>query len=130
LKHQLDDRLKSFLSSPNQAVSYLNSADLEAGRYLSTYLSGYATIRKFYDIRDEGLGSSLGAAKPRSPLVRKQLAASALVAVISSAADSIRGGLLDPDVDVVVPVDNLLVLLGESLAFINRKSFICLISKI
>src|ERR1700712_2746467 len=63
LKHQLDDRLKSFLSSPNQAVSYLNSADLEAGRYLSTYLSGYATIRKFYDIRDEGLESSLGAAK-------------------------------------------------------------------
>jgi hypothetical protein len=122
---EIDDRLKSFLGSPTEAVSFLNSADLEAGRFLSTYLSGYATIRKFYDLRDEEVACKPGQKPSHRPLERKRLGAAALLAVISSAADSIRGGLFDAEVDVVVPVDNLLVLLGESLAFINRTSTSC-----
>jgi hypothetical protein len=122
---EIDGRLKSFLGSPTEAVSFLNSADLEAGHYLSTYFSGYATIRKFYDLRDEEVDSKPGEKPSHRPLARKRLAAAALVAVISSAADSIRGGLFDAEVDVVVPVDNLLVLLGESLAFINRTFIPC-----
>jgi hypothetical protein len=119
---EIDDRLKSFLGSPTEAVSFLNSADLEAGHFLSTYLSGYATIRKFYDLRDEEVNSKPGQKPLHRPIARKCLGAAALLAVISSAADSIRGGLFDAEVDVVIPVDNLLVLLGESLAFINRTS--------
>jgi hypothetical protein len=121
----LDPTLKQLLKSPVKAISYLNATDLEAGRYMSTYLSGYATMRKFYDLRDEDQGSSENK-EVQDIATRKRKAAEALIAVISSAADSIRGGLLDPSVDVVIPVDNLLVLLGEALVFINRKRPSCL----
>jgi hypothetical protein len=114
----LDPTLKELLQSPGTAVSFLNSADLEAGRYMSTYLSGYATVRKFYEARDD-TSSDAG-----NMTQRKRKAAAALIAVIGSAADSIRGGLLDPNVDVVIPVDNLLVLLGEATVFTNRKCFV------
>jgi hypothetical protein len=111
----LDPTLKELLRSPGKAVSYLDAADVEAGRYMSTYLSGYATVRKFYETRDEDpSGEACDATQ------RKRKAAAALIAVIASAADSIRGGLLDANVDVVIPVDGLLVLLGEAMVFMNR----------
>jgi hypothetical protein len=118
----LDPTLKELLESPGKAVAFLNAADLEAGRYLSTYLSGYATVRKFYEARDENVSAT---GEVQDVMQRKRTAAAALIAVIGSAADSIRGGLLDPSVDVVIPVDDLLVLLGEAMVFINRECASC-----
>lgn len=56
------------------------------------------------------------------PIARKRAAATALLAVINSAADNIHGGLYDKERASVVPVDGLLALLGEALLFVNRKS--------
>ncbi|KAK8208497.1 Nup85 nucleoporin-domain-containing protein [Phyllosticta capitalensis] len=110
----LDERLKALITNPKQTLSQLSRSDLEAAQLLSKHLSGYATLRRFYDLRDEE-GSSL------RPLQRKRLAAEALIAVIASAADSIRGGLYDPDVDPAVQVDGLLTLFGEALPFVNQR---------
>jgi hypothetical protein len=120
-KAELDATMEQLLASPKGAIAHLNAADLDAGFLLSTYLSGYATVRKFYELRDEDILSNSSGELP-DPQERKVQGATALMAVISSAADSIRGGLLDPGVNVVIPVDNLLVLFGEALAFLNRKS--------
>jgi hypothetical protein len=118
-KQNLDGLLRNLLKSPLQAVQLLNTEDLEAGQYLSTYLSGYATIRRFYELRDGEIDmedeDEMIDEKDRLPL-----AAAALMAAITSSSEGIRDGLLDATVNAVVPVDNLLVLLGESLAFVNR----------
>lgn len=89
---------------------------------LHTHLTGYATLRKFYDLRD--MEAILGEGeKPRlRPIARKNAAATALLAVISSAADSIHGGLYDENRGSIVQVDGLLALLGEAMVFVNRKS--------
>jgi hypothetical protein len=115
----MDERLKKLLKSPLKAIKEFGNTDIEAGRYLSTYLSGYATIRRFYETRDEALEQ--GQESKRDETEGRRRAAVALVAAINSASDSIRGGLLDTNVDNVIPVDHLLVLLGEALAFVNRK---------
>ena len=94
--------------------------DSEAADLLSNYLSGYATIRKFYDLRDEEVLLKDGEKPAHLPMARKRTAANALAVIISSAASSIRGGLYDPDVETVVQVDVLLPLLGEALVFVNR----------
>lgn len=44
-----------------------------------------------------------------------------MVAVIESAADCIRGGLFDPDVESVVPTDTLLAILGEALPLLGQQ---------
>jgi hypothetical protein len=54
-------------------------------------------------------------------LHRKRAASPALVAALTSAAESIRGGLFDPSVEPVMQVDGLLVLLGEALPLINQN---------
>jgi len=117
----LDDRLKTFVSSPKESLNPLESVDLVAAEKLGTWLSGYATLREFYDLRDEEVNLKGGEKAAHRPLVRRQLAAKALLAVVSSAGDSIRGGLYDPSVEVVVPVDGLLVLLGEALPLLSRS---------
>jgi hypothetical protein len=121
-RDELDATLVSLLESPKKAVDYLETADLKAGYILSTYLSGYATVRKFYDLRDQGLATKTSDETPSEIQNRKMSGATALMAAITSAADSIRGGLLDPRVTVVIPVDNLLVLFGEALVYLNRKN--------
>ena len=55
------------------------------------------------------------------PRARKKAAAAALIAVVSSAADNIFGGLYDESRDAIVHVDGLLALLGEAMVFVNRK---------
>jgi hypothetical protein len=83
-------------------------------------LSGYFTLRKFYDLRDEALlnhqPTTLG------PIARKRAAASALMTVIASAADNIQGGIFDPSSPAIVSVDGLLALLGEALVFIDQPT--------
>jgi len=117
---KLDDRLKAFITSPQRTLTELSRTDLEAAQLLSTFLSGYATVRKYYDLRDEELNLKPGEKPALRPMARKLAAANALMVVISSAASSIRGGLYDPSIETVIQVDVLLSLLGEALVFVNQ----------
>ena len=94
--------------------------DPKAAEMLHTYLTGYATLRKFYDLRDEEINLEEGQKPTARPNARKIVAATALLAVITSAADNIQGGLFDENRGSVVQVDGLLSLLGEALVFVNR----------
>ncbi|KAJ9648222.1 hypothetical protein H2199_001075 [Coniosporium tulheliwenetii] len=116
----LDDRLKAFITSPEKTIVQLGRMDTEAASIIARYLSSYATIRRFYDLRDEELNLRPGQKPALRPIARKKAAAAALVAMITSANESIKGGLYDPSVDAVVQVDGLLTLLGEALPFVNR----------
>ena len=125
-ERELDESLKAFTSSPGSSLNRLDRSDHEAAQILSRYMSGYATIRRFYTLRDERRASGPGHGKNGSVKRsrrkgRNKEAADALVALIKSASDSIRGGLFDPDVDAILQVDGLLSLLGEALPFLNRK---------
>lgn len=118
----LDEQLQALIREPKTCLSAVASVDEEAASILQFYFSGYATLRRFYETRDEAIGLPHGQ-KPRyKPLARRRAAAQALVAVISSAADGIYGGLYDPDRDSAIQVDGLLALLGEALPFIHRTS--------
>lgn len=86
------------------------------------YLTGYATLRKFYDLRDEEVNLKEGQKPSLRPIARKRAALVALLAVINSAADNIHGGLYDKDRASVVQFDGLLALLGEALPFVDRKN--------
>ncbi|KAL1612609.1 hypothetical protein SLS60_000838 [Paraconiothyrium brasiliense] len=117
---ELDASLEKLITSPRKSLNELASLDTEAAKLLSNSLSGYATIRKFYDLRDEGVLLQDGEKPAHRPWARKRSAANALTVLISSAASSIRGGLYDPEVETVVQVDVLLPLLGEALVFVNQ----------
>jgi len=118
---QHDPIMKALLTSPMQTVARLDRVDHVAAGLMSTYFSGYATIRKIYDLRDQGLLKLDVDVEQLRPIGRKKAAAAALAAAIVSASDSIHGGLYDDTIDSVVPVDVLLSLLGETLVFLNRK---------
>ena len=117
---ELDESLNSLITSPKQTLTKLASLDSEAASLLSNHLSGYATIRKYYDLRDEEVLLKLGEKPAHRPMARKRAAANALMVIIASAASSIRGGLYDPEIETVVQVDVLLPLLGEALIFVNQ----------
>lgn len=119
-RDELDDALNSLITSPKQTLTKLASLDSDAASLLSNHLSGYATIRKFYDLRDEEVLLRNGEKATHRPMARKRAAANALMVIIASAASSIRGGLYDPEIETVVQVDVLLPLLGEALIFVNR----------
>ncbi|KAF2713601.1 hypothetical protein K504DRAFT_462114 [Pleomassaria siparia CBS 279.74] len=117
---ELDESLNALITSPKQTLTKLASHDPEGAQLLSNYLSGYATIRKFYDLRDEEMLLEAGQKPAHQPMARKRAAANALIIIIASAASSIRGGLYDPEIETVVQVDVLLPLLGEALIFVNQ----------
>ncbi|KAL5045093.1 hypothetical protein BDW71DRAFT_90987 [Aspergillus fruticulosus] len=122
--NDLDEQLRTLIREPKTCLSAIAHADEEAASILQFYFSGYATLRRFYETRDEAVSLPAGQ-KPRyKPLARRRAAAQALVAVISSAADSIYGGLYDPDRDSAIQVDGLLALLGEALPFVHESSSI------
>lgn len=126
---ELDDHLKNLISSPGTTLTEMSQMDLEAAELLKKSLSGYATLRRFYDIRDEEIASN--SQKPRrGAYARKSEAANALMAVIISSDDNIRGGLYDEDRDAVVSVDFLLALLGEAMVFINQPDYTATVSQI
>lgn len=116
---EMDGHLQSLISSPKSALTEMSKMDFEAAQLLHKMLSGYATLRKFYDLRDEEVLAAGEKPKPGA-LSRKSEAASALMAVITSADDNIRGGLYDETRGAVVSVDFLLALLGEALVFVNQ----------
>lgn len=107
----LDDHLRKLLKQRNTTLEKLAKQDLEAAELLGKMLAGYATLRKFYEIRDDG---SLSLAR------RQKSAAAALTVVIASSDDNIRGGLYDASRDAIVGEDFLLALLGEVLVFVNQ----------
>lgn len=117
----MDPELRSLITEPKVCLSSIASIDEEAAQILQFYLSGYATLRRFYEIRDETMQLQEGQRPRFKPLARRRAAAKALTAVISSAADNIYGGLYDPGRDSAVQVDGLLALLGEALVFVNRE---------
>jgi hypothetical protein len=119
---KLDEQLHALLRDPETCLSAVAAVDAEAARILQFHFSGYATLRRFYETRDEGFTSKERGQRQRRPLARKRAAAEALVAVIRSSSDSIYGGLYDPDRDSAVQVDGLLALLGEALVFISDPS--------
>lgn len=118
---EMDPELRSLIKDPKVCLSTIASIDEEAAHILQFYLSGYATLRRFYEIRDEALELQEGQRPRYKPLARRRAAAKALTAVISSAADNIYGGLYDPSRDSAVQVDGLLALLGEALVLVNRE---------
>ena len=89
---------------------------------LHLYLTGYATLRRFYDLRDEEVNLKEGEKVRLRPVARKKAAEECLLAVINSAADNIHGGLYDESRSSIVQVDGLLTLLGEALVFVDRTS--------
>lgn len=100
----------------------LARSDTEAASLLASHLSGYATVRRFYDLRDQDINPAAGSntSAPLKLLERKREAAKALIAIMESAADCVRGGLYDPDVESVVPVDGVLALFGEALPLLGQ----------
>ncbi|KAI3394752.1 hypothetical protein diail_2281 [Diaporthe ilicicola] len=109
---ELDDHLRQLLKQRNATLERLAKQDLEAAELLGKMLAGYATLRKYYEIRDD---ESL-------PLARRQKsAAAALMIVIASSDDNIRGGLYDASRDAIVGEDFLLALLGEALVFVDHS---------
>ncbi|KAI5209465.1 hypothetical protein E4T39_00758 [Aureobasidium subglaciale] len=129
----IDPQLDALLNDQHAALHQVARQDVAAAQLLASQLSGYATLRHFYDLRDvDAVKDSTEAdveddeeaaiRKPGMlrPLARKREAARALMAVIESAADSIRGGLYDPDTQSVVQVDVLMALLCEALPLMNQ----------
>lgn len=111
----LDTYLASLLDRKRVALVDLAHVDSEAAELLARSLSGYALLRQFYDTRDQTTTAT-------SYLVNKRETAKNLVAIIKSASDCIKGGLFDPEVESVVPVEGLLMLLGEVLPLLGQSS--------
>jgi hypothetical protein len=119
----IDANLRYLVESPKKALSDLIKTDPEAAEMLSFYLSGYACLRKFYNLRDEDIIAKTEGRKPYvRPAARKREAAKALTAVLNSAADCIYGGLYDPERQSAIQVDGILTLLGEATAFLANHS--------
>lgn len=120
-EEELDNHLRDLVSTPKTALTELASMDTEAAELLHRLLSGYATLRKFYVLRDEGVLAK--SPKSQTGLIPRRLeAASSLIAVISSSDDNITGGLFDESRGAVVSVDFLLALLGEAMVFVNQPN--------
>lgn len=116
-ENDLDEDLRNLLRKRTETLEAKAKQDLEAAQLLGRMLSGYATLRKFYEIRDDQKLEDVSSTKAKA--LKKQ-AAVALMAVISSSDDNIRGGLYDETRDAVVSEDFLLALLGEATMFINQ----------
>jgi hypothetical protein len=125
----LDDHLRRLVASPKDALTEISRMDFDAANLLHKMLSGYATLRKFYNFRDEAVVLKDG--KPKNGVVARKIeAASALIAVISSSDDNIRGGLYDEEREAVVNVDFLLALLGEAMVFVNQADYTITVAQI
>lgn len=117
---QLDSGLRSLLRSPEKILSKLWLDDADAAAMLHKSLTGYATLRKFYEMRDELPKGDSSTKVAKGGVSGDGMKVAALLAMIESAADNIYGGLYDESRQAVVPVDGLLALLGEAMVFVNR----------
>lgn len=119
---ELDDHLRRLIKSPRAVLKEMSQLDYRAATLLQQMLSGYATLRKFYELRDDGVNDE----KKEISQTSKTEAVSALIAVITSSDDNIRGGLYDEERGAVVDVDFLLALLGEGMVFVDQPGSITL----
>ncbi|KAH0543031.1 hypothetical protein FGG08_002639 [Glutinoglossum americanum] len=119
---ELDEKLKTLLASPAETLKGLAESDPVAAQLLAIHLSGYATLRKFYNLRDEEANLKPGEKPKLREMACMKEAVAALLAVVSSSTDNIHGGLYDEDRGAVVGVDGLMALLGETLVFVNRPA--------
>ena len=120
---ELDDHLRHLIKSPKNSLTEMSKMDLEAAELLQKMLSGYATLRRFYDLRDEEVLLVKGSKNKKGAISRRAEAAAALMTVITSSDDNIRGGLYDEGRGAVVNVDFLLVLLGEAMVFVDQPNY-------
>lgn len=116
--NELDDHLHRLLTDRQQTLENFAKQDIEAAELLGKMLSGYASLRQFYEIRDSGDTNPL--LSNVSPTNRRRQAAAALISVIASSDDNIRGGLYDASRDGIVSEDFLLALLGEATVFVTN----------
>ncbi|KAI0423966.1 hypothetical protein F5Y09DRAFT_325728 [Xylaria sp. FL1042] len=121
---ELDDTLRGLLRERTATLEDFAKQDLEAAELLGKMLSGYATLRQFYEHRD--CNSKVSG----KSLLRRRQAAAALTAVIASADDNIRGGLYDDTRDAVVSEDFLLALLGEISVFVGQSPTVITLEQI
>lgn len=119
--NSLDDNLRALVQRPKESLAALANLDSNAAQLLHAQLTGYASLRRFYDLRDEEEPTHSNGTIDLLPMARRKAALKTLIAVINSAADNIHGGLYDPDRDAVVPVDGLLALLGEAVVFVDQS---------
>lgn len=119
----MDQNLGGLVNRPREALAGIASMDPEAAELLQSLFGGYATMRKFYDLRDEEVQLKDGQKPSLRPLARKTAAAATLLTVIASAADNIQGGLYDEETKAVVQVDGLLALLGEAMVFVDSTYY-------
>ena len=126
LESELDPSLSALLNNPRLTLSSIAQLDPNAASLLQFHLPGYASLRKFYTLRDaEVLPPTNPKTHPQHnlrPLARTRQAAKYLVATITSAADPIYGGLYDPQRESAVQVDGLLALLGEASALLISQN--------
>lgn len=127
---ELDDHLRMVIESPQNTLVELSHMDMEAAELLHKMLSGYATLRRFYDLRDEEIVPTTGTKSRKGNTPKKAEAVAALLAVITSSDDNIRGGLYDEERGAVVSVDFLLALLGEAMVFVNQPDSPITVSQI
>ena len=116
---QLDMHLLELLHDPRTSLAEMAAIDPTAAEILSTQLSGYATLREFYTVRDDLVEKS---AFPETSSAQIRRLVKPLLAVVASAADNIQGGLFDQRNPAVVPVEGLLVLLGEASFLVQGRS--------
>ncbi|MCJ1436198.1 hypothetical protein MMC27_005576 [Xylographa pallens] len=116
----IDENLRALITTPRDTLLEIAEEDPVAAELLQFHLGGYATLRKFYDLRDEEVNLQEGQKPSLRTVARSKAAAAALLAVIASAADSIQGGLYDETKETVVQVDGLLALLGEARVFVDQ----------
>lgn len=117
----LDDQLESLLNDQRNTLHRISKVDLEAAQLIASHLSGYALLRRFYELRDENDDDEDGPRSGLRPMARKREASKAILGLVQSAADSINGGLFDAEADAVVQIDTLLTLLGEALPLLSRE---------
>ena len=118
----LDPNLQSLVFDPETSLKHIAALDEDAADILQTYLSGYAALRRYYDLRDAEVDQA--PKRPTAEIVASQdgSAVKFLLAIIGSADDNIYGGLYDESRKAVVQVDGLLALLGEATVFLDRRS--------
>lgn len=109
----LDKDFIEFLKNDSTIYESLFASDREGALILHESMSGYATVRNFYDLRDR---SSRGTKE-------RNQAWEALSAIIASASDNVDGGMLDEKTDALIRYEGLLVLLGEALVFYQGEKF-------
>lgn len=116
----LDNNLRALLETPKESLAVLRNIDAEAAQLIHHGLTGYASLRRFYDLRDAGSSANKDRTGGLQTIARRKAAVSTLIAVINSAADNIHGGLYDENRGSIVPIDGLLTLLGEAFVFVNQ----------